>query len=244
MHKYLMTGITVVISLGAAGTGGAQTTINSTTSTHSSSTISNTTNSTASSSISSSQTSSSGSSNIGSDSQYLSRVGPRFDRFTGSRANTRSLVHGLRTGSRIRLTGGDTVAFTPASGAMSYGNITRAVDLAQHDLAAAGIRHPTPYQIKAALNGGTISTPRGERVMHGVLQLRSQGLAWNEIEQTLGFQPRSSRNRSTAGATVTTPGVTTSAGGGQGATAGGASVTFGEGGMRVQAGDASVTTGR
>jgi len=169
-------------------------------------------------------------------------VGPRFDAFTGSRANTRSLVQGLRTGSRIRLTGGDTVVFTPATPPMGYGSITRAVDLARRELAAAGIRRPTPYQIKAAVNGGTIATPHGERAMHGVLELRSQGLAWNDIEHTIGLGSRAGGNRATAGATVTTPGVTTSAG--QGATAGGASVTFGEGGMRVQAGDASVTTGR
>ena len=40
---------------------------------------------------------------------------------------------------------------------MGYGNVNIALRLAQASLAEHGIRNPTPEQLKAALNGGTVT---------------------------------------------------------------------------------------
>jgi hypothetical protein len=61
--------------------------------------------------------------------------------------------------------------------------------LAKASLADQGIHNPTPEQIKAALNGGTITTKSGEQVkLDGVLKMRASGMGWGEIAHKLGFK--------------------------------------------------------
>ena len=246
MHKYRSTAIIAVLAL-AAIAASAQTMTNST-----STNISSSTNVSNSTTTSSSTTVTSGSdTRVRSEADYVAWAGPRFERLAGSRRNVRALVHGLRTGSEVTLTGrGESATFTPGPGTMSFSSITRTLELAQRQLANAGKRQPTPRELAATLNGGTIATANGERSMPGILRLRSQGMNWNQIAQHVGVESRSVHTRGGANTSVTSSSVTTSAGGNvqtgvpQGASAGGASVTFGQGGMRVQAGDAKVETGR
>lgn len=131
------------------------------------------------------------------ESTYLARVASRYQTLS-SRTNLESLVHGLRTGTTITLTGpsGTTAAsFTPPTRPMGYGNITRVMTLASRQLAAAGITNPTPQQLQTALMGGTLTTSQGTATFDGVLQLRSQGMGWGEIAHTLGVRPGEGTHR-------------------------------------------------
>jgi hypothetical protein len=118
------------------------------------------------------------------------RLVEKYERFAGSEKNARELVEGLRNDTRIDLSkGGKTTSFTPATGKMGWGNVDHALALAKASLAEQGIHNPTPEQIKAALNGGTITTKSGQRVtMPGVLKLRASGMGWGEIAHKLGFK--------------------------------------------------------
>lgn len=118
------------------------------------------------------------------------RVGERYSGFAGSLANLQSLRTGLRRGSEITLTDrSGSVTFTPPTRPMGYGNVRHALDLASHELSRAGITRPTPQQIEAAMMGGTISSPRGNIELPGVLALRSQGMGWGRIAHTIGVHP-------------------------------------------------------
>ena len=178
---------------------------------------------------------------------YLKRTETRFGGFTGSSANTDSLATGLRDSKPVTLTGsGEVVMFTPPTRPMGNGNVTRAMDLAQRDLAAAGITNPTPTQIQAAMMGGTIRTPNGPTTFQGVLTLRSQGMGWGQIAHTVGVHPGMGKS-----SVVTTPagGATAAAAGGAGpksgiVTAAGGStvVSSGHGRAHGHSSSASVTT--
>jgi hypothetical protein len=113
-----------------------------------------------------------------------------YTRFAGSQANAESLVNGLRNDEPIRLSAdGRTTTFSPATGKMGNGNVDIALKLAKASLAEQGIRTPTPEQIRAALNGGAITTGSGERVkLEGVLALRANGMGWGRISQEYGFK--------------------------------------------------------
>jgi len=145
---------------------------------------------------------------------YLARVESRYD--TLSRTTLESLVHGLRTGSTVTLTGASgttSASFTPPTRPMGYGNITRVMTLATRQLAAAGITNPTPQQLQTALMGGTLTTSQGTTTMQGVLQLRSQGMGWGQIAHTIGVRPgEGSRGASTTTAARASGGVTTASG--------------------------------
>lgn len=114
----------------------------------------------------------------------------RYTKLAGSPANAQSLVTGLRTGSIVTLadTGGaPAVSFTPATLKMGFGNINIALALAKTSLAKQGITNPTPAQLAAALNGGSITLTNGTVVvMAGVLTQRSAGMGWGKIAKTMG----------------------------------------------------------
>ena len=160
-----------------------------------------------------------------SETQYVSRIAPRFGAMAGSSSNLESLVHGLRTGSEVKLSGtstntatssatgtsttagtsttsgtsatsgtsststGTSVTFTPETRPMGYGNITRTLDLASKQLAAAGITNPTSQDLAAALNGGTVKTAQGSTTFEGILKLRAEGMGWGKIAHTIGVHP-------------------------------------------------------
>lgn len=127
------------------------------------------------------------------------RLAERHADALGSEENASSLVTALRTGQSATLNQ-ETVAedgtstltsveFQPATGAMGFGEIDNALALAEADLAAAGITDPTVEQFAAALNGGSLVDAEGNTVeFSGVLQLRSEGMGWGQIANTLGFK--------------------------------------------------------
>jgi len=156
-------------------------------------------------------------------SRYLTRLQRQYPTLT-SRTNLESLVHGLRTGSAITLTGtqgttATSTTFVPPTRPMGYGNITRAMTLATRELTAAGITNPTPQQLQTALMGGTLTTASGSVQMQGVLQLRSQGLGWGQIAHTVGVQPGMASRHGDALAAKSAAGITTAAGSATGAPA-------------------------
>ena len=116
------------------------------------------------------------------------KIAADFESFAGSQKNATALVAGLREGSEITLVqrGQRTATFTPATGKMGYGNVSTSLALAQHQLAQQGISNPTPLQLKAALNGGTIFVNHKPVTFDGVLQMRADGLGWGQIAQQLG----------------------------------------------------------
>jgi len=138
---------------------------------------------------------------------FLKRSESRFGGFAGSNSNADSLANGLRSGTPITLKGsGETTTFTPPTRPMGQGNVTRALDLAQRQLAAGGITDPTPNEIRIALMGGSISGPDGTTRYPGVLQLRSEGMGWGQIAHTIGVHPGMGK-ASTVPAPVSAPGA-------------------------------------
>lgn len=124
------------------------------------------------------------------------RIASRFEGLAGSPENAASLVGGLRSGGATLSSTDSTsgVRFAPATTPIGYGNITRALSLAQHQLAAQGIEEPTPEQMRIALNGGTLtSTDRSgitrSAAIASVLELRSQGIGWGRIAHQLAVNP-------------------------------------------------------
>jgi len=119
------------------------------------------------------------------------RLVDKFARFAGSRSNAESLVNGLRNDQEVKLTSTTqgSATFTPKTDRMGFGNVNIALTLARATLAEQGITRPTPDQIKAALNGGTITTSSGKQVTFtGILTQRASGLGWGKIAQANGFK--------------------------------------------------------
>ena len=116
------------------------------------------------------------------------KIAADFQSFAGSKDNSTALVTGLRNGSEITLTqrGHRPATFTPPTRPMGYGNVSTSLALAQHQLAQYGIAQPTPTQLAAALNGGTIFVNHQRVTFAGVLQMRADGMGWGQIAQQLG----------------------------------------------------------
>jgi hypothetical protein len=109
----------------------------------------------------------------------------RYTELAGSTQNSTALVTGLRDGSVIKLTGGNTVTtIAPPTQKMGFGNVDNALALTQASLEKQGITNATPEQLKIALLG--------------VLDLRAAGQGWGEIAHSLGFnlgELKSAQNR-------------------------------------------------
>ncbi len=119
--------------------------------------------------------------------------------WAGSPANSQSLVNGLHSGTPVTLqsagssTTTDAVTFSTPTQNMGWGSVSKALSLAEANLAAMGITNPTPQQIQTALTGGTITTIQGTTTqttqVNGVLTMRNQGMGWGQIAQKLNLQP-------------------------------------------------------
>lgn len=114
----------------------------------------------------------------------------KFSAFAGSTQNAQALVDGLRNGTPITLTdsGGSSTMVTLSTKPMGFGNVNIALSLARQELAQQGITQPTSAQIQTALTGGTITTSTGTTSLPGILTLRSQGMGWGAIANSLGFK--------------------------------------------------------
>jgi hypothetical protein len=119
------------------------------------------------------------------------RLVDQFARFAGSKSNAEALVNGLRNDQEEKLTSTTQgpAAFTPNTDKMGVGNVNIALTLAKATLAEQGITRPTPQQIEAALNGGTITNRSGKQVvLTGILTQRASGMGWGKIAQANGFK--------------------------------------------------------
>jgi hypothetical protein len=115
--------------------------------------------------------------------------------FAGSEANATSLVTGLRHGGEVTLiepvSGGPPLItkFAVPTRPMGNGNVSHSLALARYQLATYGIDQPTPGEIHAALNGGSIKLANGDLVnLPGVLQLRADGMGWGKIANSMGVK--------------------------------------------------------
>ncbi len=128
--------------------------------------------------------------------QVASKIAAFFTTLAGSKDNATALVTALRNGTAVNLTTTtgtgstattSTTTFTPPTGKMGWGNVKIALALAQDSLLRAGITNPTPAQLQAALDGGTITKADGTTVtLKGVLQMRADGMGWGQIAQAGG----------------------------------------------------------
>ncbi len=125
----------------------------------------------------------------------FARLSAEFGIFAGSAHNAQNLVIGLRDGAGIMLTHSingnlSSAGFTPPTGRMGYSNVSIALSLARQQLSGQGIGQPTPHQLQAALVGGTITNPlSGNTIkLHGILQLKVQGMGWGKIANFLGIK--------------------------------------------------------
>lgn len=126
------------------------------------------------------------------------KISSSFSQFAGSQQNANNLVQGLRNGTGITLTGTASdgtntgTTFNPPTKPMGYGNVYTSLALAKQNLAAIGIDNPTPQQLEAALNGGTVTVGTGSNAktydMQGVLELRASGMGWGEIAKSYGYK--------------------------------------------------------
>lgn len=124
------------------------------------------------------------------------RLTTQYSAFAGSPTNAQALISGLRDDTSITLVASPEglnptappATFTPATGRLGYGNINIALSLAKADLAKQGISNPTPAQLAAALNGGTITTATGPVTLAGVLAQRQAGLGWGQIAKVMGVK--------------------------------------------------------
>ena len=152
------------------------------------------------------------------------KVAAPFATLAGSRDNALALTAALRTGTTASLTYTTTsstgqavqttVAITPPTKAMGWGNVSHSLSLAQFALHQAGIDNPTSAQLQAALNGGSITTADGKTIaLAGVLKQRADGMGWRRIAQSYGTSmgattaaiksPAKSASTSVATSTVT-----------------------------------------
>jgi hypothetical protein len=118
------------------------------------------------------------------------RLVEQFTRFAGSKSNAEALVSGLRNDQEVKLASAQgSASFTPKTDKMGFGNVNIALSLARATLAEQGIKRPTPDEIKAALNGGTVTNSAGRQVMlTGILAQRASGMGWGKIAQANGFK--------------------------------------------------------
>jgi hypothetical protein len=124
------------------------------------------------------------------------KIAAFFTNLAGSKDNANALVVALRNGTDVNLTTTTgtgatatttTTTFTPPTGKMGWGNVKIALALAQDSLLRAGITNPTPAQLQAALDGGTVTKADGTTVtLKGVLQMRADGMGWGQIAQAGG----------------------------------------------------------
>ena len=123
------------------------------------------------------------------------KISSDFRTFAGSTANSDALVKGLRQGTPITLSSTNATGvttsntFTAPTGKMGHGNVFITLALAQQQLANAGITQPTNQQIQASLLGGSVTNGSGQTLnLSGVAQMRSDGMGWGQIANTLGFK--------------------------------------------------------
>lgn len=121
----------------------------------------------------------------------VNKLSGDFEPFLGK--DSGPVVVSLRNGTPVTLSEAvpgqapKTVTISPATGKMGYGNVFISLALAKEQLAQAGVTQPTASQLQAALTGGSVTNAQGATTqMQGVLALRSQGMGWGQIANSMG----------------------------------------------------------
>jgi hypothetical protein len=122
---------------------------------------------------------------------------------TTSGATTVSRVNvsiGTVTASSRAITADIAMTFAAPTGLMSVSDTVIALAIAQKELAMLRITSPTPAQIHAVLNGGSVTVAQGAKIntgktspgktslLPGILILRASGMEWGKIAHRSGFQ--------------------------------------------------------
>ena len=121
-------------------------------------------------------------------------VAEPFAALAGSNDNAIALANALRTGAPATLTApspdatrAQTTTFSPPTKPMGWGNVSYALELAQHALRIAGISSPSHADLVAALVGGRVVAVDGTPWnLVGVLRQRAAGMAWAVIARSYG----------------------------------------------------------
>lgn len=121
-------------------------------------------------------------------------VAEPFVALAGSNDNAIALANALRTGAPATLTApspdatrAQTTTFSPPTKPMGWGNVSYALELAQHALRIAGISSPSHADLVAALVGGRVVAVDGTPWnLVGVLRQRAAGMAWAVIARSYG----------------------------------------------------------
>ena len=89
----------------------------------------------------------------------------------------------------ITSTGTQPVGTAPTTVRPTTGDAKIAQALAKTELAQAGITQPTPAQMQAALNGGTVTRADGTTVVFkGVVTQHQSGMGWGQIANAMGVK--------------------------------------------------------
>ncbi|HET8832059.1 MAG TPA: hypothetical protein VFN86_08295 [Casimicrobiaceae bacterium] len=121
-------------------------------------------------------------------------VAEPFAALAGSNDNAIALANALRTGAPATLTApspdaatAKTTTFSPPTKPMGWGNVSYALEIAQHALRIAGISSPSHADLIAALVGGRVVAVDGTPWnLVGVLRQRAAGMAWGVIARSYG----------------------------------------------------------
>ncbi|MBI5751474.1 MAG: hypothetical protein HZA59_04925 [Hydrogenophilales bacterium] len=121
----------------------------------------------------------------------ITAIAPAFAEVTTQPTTTQAST--TTTASVTTGTGAGTPT-TPPTTTMNKGQTDIATSLAKAQLTQYGITQPTPEQLNAALNGGTISTGTGAGAgaktvqLQGVLTQRASGQGWGQIANGMGVK--------------------------------------------------------
>ena len=122
------------------------------------------------------------------EASVIDKLSGEFKSFLG--ADAKSVVTGLRNGTRITLTPMTTI--NPSTGKMALGNVFISLSLAKQQLNRSGIGRPSPEQLKATLLGGRVTTGSGKTAtttnLQGILTMRSQKMGWGQIAKGHGLK--------------------------------------------------------
>ena len=119
------------------------------------------------------------------------RIASNYSALAGSRDNAIALVEALRYGAPVKLAQPEPavarrvpamVVLEPPTGEMEWGDVDRALAMAQDGLARARIARPSAEQLEAALLGGDVTNDHGEALAFaGILTLHASGVPWSEV---------------------------------------------------------------
>lgn len=109
-----------------------------------------------------------------------------YSSWAGSPENAKALTTALRNGGTATLSDGTQSSTVTSNKSTGWGNVSLALAAASYSLQQYGITNPSPAQISAALNGGTLLTASGTVTLQGIQSMRESGMGWGTIAQALG----------------------------------------------------------